>query len=126
VKKKTKKKSITRKKSNKLKKTVKKAPKVKKQKISFPLVFLLLILFVVVFLVILNLATIVGKYSAVVDEGQFSMEIVECIPESNEEYCFRLGMNCGTVMDYDNCGSYRTVTCGFCDDDAICYNNVCQ
>ncbi len=50
-----------------------------------------------------------------------------CSPETDEEYCARLGRNCGTVIDYDNCDLQREVECGDCPGDGCGANepNVC-
>jgi hypothetical protein len=43
-----------------------------------------------------------------------------CMPESDEEFCTRLGSDCGEVTDADNCGEMRTVACGTCDEPTMC------
>ncbi|MFW5966648.1 MAG: hypothetical protein ACOCV2_03970, partial [Persicimonas sp.] len=53
----------------------------------------------------------------------------ECEPESDEEFCERLGAECGEVDDDDNCGNARSVDCGGCEGDAECgltNDNVCN
>jgi peptidoglycan/xylan/chitin deacetylase (PgdA/CDA1 family) len=53
-----------------------------------------------------------------------------CSPESNSQFCARLGKNCGTVTGTDNCGASRTVqSCGTCTSPQTCGGggtpNVC-
>lgn len=36
----------------------------------------------------------------------------DCIPESNDEFCARVGATCGVHTSVDNCGESRTATCG--------------
>ena len=53
-----------------------------------------------------------------------------CSPESNPQFCSRLGKNCGTVSGTDNCGAARTVqSCGTCSSPQTCGGggtpNVC-
>src|SRR5690606_15691942 len=38
-----------------------------------------------------------------------------CPPESDAQFCARLGRDCGSVTNFDNCGTARTVSfCGEC------------
>jgi hypothetical protein len=53
-----------------------------------------------------------------------------CSPESNAQFCARLGKNCGSVTAPDNCGTTRTVSsCGTCSAPQTCGGggtpNVC-
>ena len=53
-----------------------------------------------------------------------------CAPESDANFCSRLGRTCGTVTDADNCGNPRTVSsCGSCLSPEVCGGdgtpNVC-
>ncbi len=49
-----------------------------------------------------------------------------CEQESNEDFCLRLGKNCGLVESTDNCGVMRTVGCGDCvAPDECSTTNVC-
>jgi hypothetical protein len=53
-----------------------------------------------------------------------------CAPETNPQFCTRLGKNCGTVTGTDNCGAPRTVSsCGTCTSPQTCGGggtpNVC-
>ncbi len=48
-----------------------------------------------------------------------------CTPESNTQFCSRLGKNCGSVTGVDNCGSSRTTTCGSCASNQMCTNGLC-
>jgi hypothetical protein len=49
-----------------------------------------------------------------------------CTAETNSAFCARLGKNCGSVSDYDNCGTYRTASCGSCSGSQTCSaSNVC-
>lgn len=48
-----------------------------------------------------------------------------CVPETNEEFCNRYGVECGTIRDKeDNCGKIRPVYCK-CPSSQVCYNNEC-
>ena len=51
-----------------------------------------------------------------------------CVPESDTEFCARLGKSCESVTGNDNCGMPRTVTsCGTCGAAApACVGNVCS
>jgi hypothetical protein len=60
----------------------------------------------------------------------FAWTAVACTPESNTVFCARLGKNCGSVSDTDNCGASRTVSsCGTCTSPQSCGGggiaNVC-
>jgi hypothetical protein len=52
-----------------------------------------------------------------------------CTPESLTSFCARRGKNCGVVSGTDNCGAYRSVTCGTCTSPQTCGGsgapNVC-
>jgi endoglucanase len=53
-----------------------------------------------------------------------------CTPETDAQFCSRLGKNCGSVTANDNCGTSRTVSnCGSCTSPATCGGggtaNVC-
>src|SRR4030095_2633091 len=53
-----------------------------------------------------------------------------CTPESDTQFCSRLGKNCGSVTANDNCGASRTVNpCGTCTSPQTCGGggtaNVC-
>ena len=49
-----------------------------------------------------------------------------CVAETNTLFCSRLGKECGSVTDNDNCGDLRTVTsCGTCTGEDECVNGVC-
>ncbi len=59
-----------------------------------------------------------------------SSGMCECKPESNSEFCSRLGKNCGRVTGTDNCGKSKTVqNCGTCTTPETCGGggtaNVC-
>jgi hypothetical protein len=49
-----------------------------------------------------------------------------CSPETNTQFCQRLGKNCGTVTNTDNCGNSRSVSCGSCSSPNTCVSNVCS
>lgn len=52
-----------------------------------------------------------------------------CVPEDDASLCASMGMDCGTVNAPDNCGNFRTVTCGTCEEGYICgleQPNVCK
>lgn len=57
-----------------------------------------------------------------------AMPDMTCMPESDTAFCARLGKNCESVTDNDNCGAPRTVTsCGTCGTSApACVGNVCK
>ncbi|MGA9521059.1 MAG: hypothetical protein WBV82_06320 [Myxococcaceae bacterium] len=52
-----------------------------------------------------------------------------CTPESDAQFCARLGKDCGPVTGADNCGASRTVECGSCALPETCggggVTNVC-
>lgn len=56
-------------------------------------------------------------------------EDVECIPESDEEFCARHDVECGEFVAHDNCGQDRVVDChaeGFiCDVGGSCDSGEC-
>jgi hypothetical protein len=43
-----------------------------------------------------------------------------CIPEDNNQFCYRHGKNCGTFTSTDNCGEPRTANCGTCTSPNTC------
>ncbi len=55
--------------------------------------------------------------------------IQSCVPESNAQFCSRLGKNCGSVTGVDNCQASRTANCGSCSSPLTCGGsgtaNVC-
>jgi hypothetical protein len=60
--------------------------------------------------------------------ADMAMPDMTCVPESDLDFCARLGKNCESVTDNDNCGTPRTVTsCGTCDTvTPACVANVCK
>ncbi|MBI3073043.1 MAG: hypothetical protein HYY84_13095, partial [Deltaproteobacteria bacterium] len=49
-----------------------------------------------------------------------------CTPESDGDFCARVGATCGSKTGTDNCGASRTVTsCGSCTSPETCLSNVC-
>lgn len=57
--------------------------------------------------------------------GCLNGKCVACSPETNTVFCSRLGYNCGSITQNDNCGTIRTVNCGTCQSEFTCINNVC-
>ena len=49
-----------------------------------------------------------------------------CVPESDAEFCARLGKDCESVTAADNCGVTRTRDCGTCTSPEVCEDNVCS
>ncbi len=53
----------------------------------------------------------------------------ECEPETDLEFCFAAGKNCGEYTGFDRCGASRTVACGTCELPQMCAGggvaNVC-
>ncbi|MBI5528830.1 MAG: hypothetical protein HY897_21075 [Deltaproteobacteria bacterium] len=50
-----------------------------------------------------------------------------CTPETKDEFCGRLGKECGTVTGVDNCGNTRSnVLCGVCPECMGCDEGVCR
>jgi hypothetical protein len=50
-----------------------------------------------------------------------------CAPETDREFCTRLGFSCGVAEEFDNCGNARTVPfCGRCADDQTCTSGRCS
>ena len=68
-----------------------------------------------------------------VESNQITFTVTACTPETNSQFCQRLGKNCGTVSGADNCGVSRTVNdCSFgagCPAGQTCggggISNVC-
>src|SRR5262245_50756319 len=56
-----------------------------------------------------------------------NQDATECTHETDTAFCTRLGKNCGSVMDADNCDQIRTVDCGMCSGGTpVCGpTNVC-
>jgi hypothetical protein len=54
-------------------------------------------------------------------------DATECTHETDTAFCARIGKNCGSVMDADNCDQIRTVDCGMCSGGTpVCSpTNVC-
>jgi hypothetical protein len=53
-----------------------------------------------------------------------------CVPETDAQFCTRLGMQCGPASGTDNCGNSRTISsCGTCPSGSECdmegARNVC-
>ena len=48
-----------------------------------------------------------------------------CTPESDDQFCARLGYDCDPVTAADNCGNQRTVDCGSCTPPDTCTGNLC-
>lgn len=67
-----------------------------------------------------------GPDLAVVDMGPDAVDMVDmCVPETDEELCAALGIECGPAMGMDRCGAQREVeTCGeeidVCPQDTTC------
>jgi hypothetical protein len=51
---------------------------------------------------------------------------VGCLPESDREFCARLGKTCEVVSDVDNCGAKRSANCGTCAPGLGCVDRVCK
>lgn len=49
-----------------------------------------------------------------------------CEPETDAEFCSRLGDECGDLSAADNCGDSRTVNCGDCDSGYECLSGTCE
>jgi len=53
----------------------------------------------------------------------------ECIPEASVDFCLRIGKNCGSVSNFDNCNKLRGTNCGSCSEGEACgggeFTNVC-
>lgn len=47
-----------------------------------------------------------------------------CTPKSDAQLCQEAGKNCGAYTTTDDCGTSRTINCGFCS--GTCSNSVCQ
>jgi hypothetical protein len=48
-----------------------------------------------------------------------------CIPETNTEFCARLGRVCDPYTSVDNCGTSRTARCGTCKGYTECEDGKC-
>ena len=53
------------------------------------------------------------------------MADVPCEPETNTEFCERLGHECGAVTDVDNCGGARSIDCDDYGDFGCGQEGVC-
>jgi sulfatase modifying factor 1 len=52
--------------------------------------------------------------------------VCSCAPETNEQFCARLGAACGSKSGTDNCGQSRTANCGGCSGGQSCTGgNAC-
>jgi hypothetical protein len=51
---------------------------------------------------------------------------VHCVPETDREYCVRLGKSCEVVVGTDNCAVLRNVNCGACAAGMGCVDGVCK
>jgi hypothetical protein len=49
-----------------------------------------------------------------------------CAPESDVQFCSRLGKSCEAVGGTDNCGVSRTANCGTCPSTMGCVDQVCK
>ncbi|HEY4395178.1 MAG TPA: hypothetical protein VGP64_14000 [Polyangia bacterium] len=49
-----------------------------------------------------------------------------CAPETNTQFCTRLGKSCEMFAGTDNCGAARSANCGSCTGGMGCVVNVCQ
>ncbi len=49
-----------------------------------------------------------------------------CVPETEDEFCARLGKTCGSVQAADNCGIVSIARCGGCTFPEECSSNVCE
>ncbi|MET0594110.1 MAG: hypothetical protein ABW133_15525, partial [Polyangiaceae bacterium] len=49
-----------------------------------------------------------------------------CVPESDREFCARLGKTCDVVINADNCGAKRSANCGTCSAGLGCVDGVCK
>ncbi len=53
-------------------------------------------------------------------------EAEQCVPETDTEFCSRLGDECGDLSAADNCGDSRTVDCGSCGSGYTCESGSCE
>ena len=51
---------------------------------------------------------------------------VPCVPETDPQFCARLGKNCEMVSAPDNCGATRSANCGTCTAGTACVDRVCK
>src|SRR5262245_17000995 len=49
-----------------------------------------------------------------------------CVPETDQQFCSRIGKSCEVVTGIDNCGATRAPNCGTCSTGMGCVDNVCQ
>lgn len=53
--------------------------------------------------------------------------LCECTPQSDEELCSALGLQCDTATTTDRCGKIREIDCGQCMDAHVqCEQNMCS
>jgi hypothetical protein len=58
--------------------------------------------------------------------GDGSGADVRCVPETDREFCVRLGKSCEMVAATDNCAVLRNVNCGACAVGLGCVDGVCK
>ena len=59
------------------------------------------------------------------DEPDTDEPDADCQSESDDEFCERFDITCGTLEERDNCDEHRTVECGSCDNGEECYQGEC-
>ena len=58
--------------------------------------------------------------------GDGTVADVRCVPETDREFCVRLGKSCEVVAGTDNCAVLRNVNCGTCAAGMGCVDGVCK
>lgn len=66
-----------------------------------------------------------GECESPLSCDQFSRQC-RCINEPDATFCQRLGAECGSLTDTDNCGDRRTVDCGGCSPGTCRADNTCS
>jgi hypothetical protein len=57
--------------------------------------------------------------------GGGTPNVCGCTSEDDASFCKMEGSTCGTTNGLDNCGRQRTVSCGSCQHEKICFAGAC-
>jgi uncharacterized protein (TIGR02145 family)/prepilin-type N-terminal cleavage/methylation domain-containing protein len=74
-----------------------------------------------------NVNPLICTYPQTCGGGNMPAGQCGCDPESDSQFCSRLGAICGSLTNTDNCGNNRTVAdCGVCNNGLTCASNTCS
>ncbi len=54
-----------------------------------------------------------------------SCSTLPCVPKTDLDLCAAANKNCGIINAVDNCGTFRSPTCGTCPISNVCFTNTC-